>query len=58
MEEKLLTPKEVSEILGVARSSIWRYIRQGKLKAIKFSKRNYRIKRREVEKFQKKGIEN
>jgi excisionase family DNA binding protein len=51
---KLLTPKQVAERLGVCRASVWRYIRKGKLKAIKYTARNFRIEELELKKFLKK----
>ena len=45
------TTKEIMEILGVCRDTVWRYIRSGKLKAIKLTERNFRIEKKELEKF-------
>jgi len=45
------TTKEITEMLGLSRDTIWRYIRSGKLKAIKLTKRNFRIEKKELEKF-------
>ena len=35
-EKEFLTPTEVSAFLGVGRTSIYRYIRYGKIKAVRF----------------------
>jgi len=45
------TPLEISEILGLSRATIWRYIRSGDLKVIKLTERNFRIEKKELEKF-------
>lgn len=37
------SPKELAEILGVHRTTIDRYIREGRLRAVKLSARAYRI---------------
>ena len=42
-ERRLLSPQEVADILGIARSTVWRWIRNGKLKCFKLSARNYRV---------------
>jgi len=51
---KLLTPKQVAERLGVCRESVWRYIRKGKLKAIKYTARNFRITEKDLNDFLKR----
>jgi len=51
---KLLTPQQVAKRLGVCRESVWRYIRKGKLKAIKLSARNFRIEEKDLKRFLKK----
>ena len=45
------TTKEITEMLGVCRDTVWRYIRSGKLKAIKLTERNFRIEKKELERF-------
>ena len=42
--EKLLTPEEVAEILSLNIMTIYRYIKQGKLKALKVGTSQYRVK--------------
>jgi excisionase family DNA binding protein len=39
MENKYLRDKEVAQYLGVAKSTIWLFSKQGKIKAIKLSDR-------------------
>lgn len=51
---KLLTPKQVANKLGVSEFTIWRYIKDGKLKAIKLTKRNFRIEEKDLIQFLKK----
>jgi len=48
---KLLTPKQVANKLGVSEFTIWRYIKAGKLKAIKLTKRNFRIEEKDLMQF-------
>jgi len=45
------TPSEVADLLKVCRTTIWRYIRSGKLKAIKLSIKNYRISEKDLKRF-------
>lgn len=52
--DKLLTPQQVAKRLGVCRESVWRYIRKGKLKAIKYTERNFRIDEKDLIQFLKK----
>ena len=51
---KLLTPKQVANKLGVSEYTIWRYIKAGKLKAIKYTTRNFRIEEKDLIQFLKK----
>jgi len=51
---KLLTPLETSKRLGVCRDTVWRYIRKGKLKVIKYTARNFRITEKDLNQFLKK----
>lgn len=37
------SPRELAEILGLHRTTIDRYIREGRLRAVKLSQRTYRI---------------
>lgn len=52
--DKLFTPKQVANKLGVSEFTIWRYIKSGKLKAIKLTKRNFRIEEQDLIQFLKK----
>ncbi len=51
---KLLTPKQVANKLGVSEFTVWRYIKAGKLKAIKYTARNFRIVEKDLIQFLKK----
>jgi len=51
---RLLTPKQVANKLSVSEYTIWRYIKAGKLKAIKLTKRNFRIDEKDLVQFLKK----
>ncbi|MBU1292324.1 helix-turn-helix domain-containing protein [Patescibacteria group bacterium] len=51
---KLFTPKQIANKLGVSEFTIWRYIKAGKLKAIKLTKRNFRIEQKDLNQFLKK----
>ena len=51
---RLLKISKVAEALGVCRESVWRYIRKGKLKAIKLSARNFRVEEKDLKRFLKK----
>jgi len=50
----LLTTQEAAERLRLRRETILEYIRAGKIKAIQFNRRIYRIQEKELEKFIKK----
>jgi len=48
--EKMLTVKEVSEMLGVSRNTIYAWIKEGRIKALQF-KRIIRIPEGEIKSF-------
>ncbi|MCD6115310.1 helix-turn-helix domain-containing protein [bacterium] len=50
----LLTPQEVAERLRLTRRTIMKYIREGKIKAIKLNRRIYRISEKDLNLFLKK----
>lgn len=54
MEHNFMTPKEVAEMLKVNKMTIYRYIKAGKINAIKIGK-DYRIANDDFEKFIKKS---
>lgn len=47
----LLTPQEVADRLRLRRATVWRYIRDGKIKAMMFNKRTYRVAEKDFKKF-------
>lgn len=51
INDKLVRPSEVALILGVSRSTIYRWFWDGKLKGVKFSDKNIRISKNSVDKF-------
>ncbi len=53
---KLFIPKQIANKLRVSEFIIWRYIRVGKLKVIKLTKRNFRIEEKDLNRFIKKII--
>jgi excisionase family DNA binding protein len=54
-KERMLTVKEVSEMLGVSRNTVYAWIKEGIIKALKF-KRIIRIPESEIEKFLSKRV--
>lgn len=50
MTKPLLKAKEVAEILQLNVLTVYEYIRDGRLKAIKFG-RSYRVEEKDLEKF-------
>jgi len=51
---KFLTPLQVAKKLSVSEFTIYRYIKSGKLKAIKLTERNFRIEEKDLNQFIKK----
>jgi len=51
-------PKEVAEYLGIGLSTVWLYIKQGKLKKTKLSDRVTVITKDELDKFIEGGNKN
>jgi len=51
LKQGYYTPQQVADLLGVCRTTIWRYIRNKKIKTIKLSERNFRIEKKELNKF-------
>lgn len=49
----LLTCKEVAQKYKVTEETVWRWIRTQKLPAVKIGSRNYRIRREDLEAFEK-----
>lgn len=53
-----LKPKEVAKELRVSKLTVLRWIKDGKLSAMKLSENNFRIKREDVDKFIKETMKN
>lgn len=51
---KMLTPTEVAKRLDVSVFTVYRYIKAGKLNAIKYSATNFRIDPKDLEDFLKR----
>ena len=51
MDDELLTIEHVADILKVHPDTIRRYIRQKKLKAVRLSATNLRVRKSELERF-------
>ena len=51
---KLLTPEQVAKKLGISIFTVYRYIKAGKLKAIKYTAHNFRISEKDLNQFLKK----
>ena len=51
MSENYYSPEEVAVKLKLAKSTIWRYIRNGRLKATKLNCRNFRISDSQLNEF-------
>ncbi len=49
--DKLLTSLQVAKKLGVCEHTIYRYIKAGKLRAIRLTPRNFRIDEKELNQF-------
>jgi len=52
--DKLLTPLQIAKKLGVCEHTVYRYIKAGKLKAIRLTPRNFRIDEKDFTRFLKK----
>jgi excisionase family DNA binding protein len=55
-KEKMLTVKEVAEMLGVSRNTVYSWIKEGRIKALKF-KRIIRIPEKEIKASLSKGVD-
>lgn len=57
MDEKQLTVEETALALGVSRQTIYNYIRDKKMKAVKYGK-TWKIKESEIEYIKENGLRN
>lgn len=46
---ELLSPREVCRLLGISYITLWRWIRQGRIRAVKLPSGRYAIPRSEIE---------
>lgn len=51
----LIPLKKVREILGVSRVTLWRWVSEGKLAAVRLSEKKIYIERHELERFIQSG---
>jgi len=51
---QLLTCEQTAKKLGVSIFTVYRYIKAGKLKAVKYTERNFRITKKDLLQFLKK----
>ena len=52
MEELDVVPvQEAARILRVSRTTLWRYIKEGKISALKYSAKKILIRKKELERF-------
>ena len=54
--EKMLTTREVCDILGITRRTLFAYVKAGKLSAVQYSPRKLRYSQTEVMEFSKIGV--
>lgn len=54
-QTKFIKPRDIAKLLKLNIITIYVYIREGKLRAVKFG-RNYRIEEKDLEKFIKQNI--
>lgn len=51
-----LTCKKVAELYDVREDTVWRWIRQGKLAAVKIGSRNYRVRKEALAEFEREKM--
>lgn len=51
VDENLLTLTDVADRLGISKVTLWRWIKNGKLSAVRLSKRTVYVRKDEVERF-------
>lgn len=52
---KFIKPRDIAKLLNLNLLTIYEYIREGKLRAVKFG-RNYRIEEKDLEEFIKRNV--
>jgi excisionase family DNA binding protein len=53
--DEILTVREVAEYLKLSRTTIWRWVKEGKLQAFKLG-RSWRVRRSELERITGQGL--
>jgi excisionase family DNA binding protein len=53
VDESLLTLSQTAERLGVSKVTLWRWIKDGKLAAIRLTQRTVYVRKEEVDRFLK-----
>lgn len=54
-EQEYIKPKDAAKRLGVSRAAIYKWITEGKLKAVRFGANAVRIHRSELEAFERRA---
>jgi excisionase family DNA binding protein len=54
-EEEYIRPSAVAKRLGVTRGAVYKWIREGKLKSVRFGDNAVRIKRSDLEEFERRA---
>jgi excisionase family DNA binding protein len=54
-EEEYIRPSAVAKRLGVTRGAVYKWIREGKLKSVRFGENAVRIKRSDLEEFERRA---
>lgn len=57
MDDEYIKPSDVAKRLGVTRGAVYKWIREGKLRAVRFGTRAVRIPRTALEEFERDAIE-
>ena len=55
MNGDYLKPSEIAKRLGVTRGAVYKWIREGKLKAVRFGDNAVRVPRAELEEFERRA---
>jgi excisionase family DNA binding protein len=53
VDESLLTLQEAADKLGISKVTLWRWIKDGKLTAVKLSRRIVYVRKDEIDRFLK-----
>jgi excisionase family DNA binding protein len=53
VDESLLTLQQAADKLGISKVTLWRWIKDGKLSAVKLSRRVVYVRKEEIDRFLK-----